>query len=100
VNAADVISAATAASAASPPSGAMSSAGTQATLNPVSAALDAKFNAISTGVQADDQRLRRRVAATVTTTPGARRPNFRSTIRSIEINGRRIQVPSQPQNPQ
>jgi hypothetical protein len=81
-------------SAASPPSGTISSAGARAATNPVTAALDANFNAIETNVQADDQRVRRQVAATGTSS--ARRPSFRSTIRSIEINGRRINVPNAP----
>jgi filamentous hemagglutinin family protein len=93
--AANVASTAANALSGSPPSGATSSAGTSAVLNPVTAALNANLNAISTGVQADDQRVRRGVVVTAATTP-ARRTNFRSTIRSIEINGRRINVPNAP----
>jgi filamentous hemagglutinin family protein len=76
--------------AANPPSGAASTAGTAAATSPSSAALDANFKAIETGAQADDQRARRRIAAA----PGAsRRPGLGATIRSIEINGQRINVP-------
>jgi filamentous hemagglutinin family protein len=94
-SAANVATTAANAAAANPPSGATSSAGTSAALNPVTAALNANLDAISTGVQADDQRVRRGVVVTAATTP-ARRTNFRSTIRSIEINGRRINVPNAP----
>jgi hypothetical protein len=70
-------------------------------VNPSAAALDANFSAIQTGIRNDDQRIRRGVVATTATTTAVRHPNFRSTIRSIEIKGRRIQVPDNgaPANP-
>jgi hypothetical protein len=74
---------------------AASAAGKAGSLDSVTAALDANFKSIETSVQADDRRIRRGVVTTAATTTagGARRPSFRSTIRSIEINGRRINVP-------
>lgn len=57
---------------------------------------DGDFGGAYPGISAPDPRARRDV---ITTASFAPRPTFRSTIRSIEINGRLVNVPQNAPGP-
>jgi filamentous hemagglutinin family protein len=83
-----------------PPSNSMSAAGTAAASVPSAVAINSNLRAIETSVQADDQRIRRRVIAAAQAAP--RRINTNggdATIRNLEINGKRIRVPENSNAP-
>jgi filamentous hemagglutinin family protein len=88
------------AATSSPPSSSMSAAGTAAATVPSGAAINGNLRTIETSVQADDQRIRRRVIAAAAAAPPRRTNNGGDiTIRNIEINGKRMDVPEQaPKN--
>jgi filamentous hemagglutinin family protein len=98
-----VASAAALKMAASPPSSAISAAGTAAATVPSAVTINANLRAIESNVQADDQRLRRRPIL-ATTAPRRSSGGLGATIHSIEINGKRLQPEqrndnSTPRNP-
>ena len=59
---------------------------------PSGTAIKANFKAIESNVEADDQRARRRQIAAATA-PRRSGGGLGATIRSIEINGKRIDAP-------
>jgi filamentous hemagglutinin family protein len=82
-------------SAATPPTSNMSAAGTQATAAVAPAQVEDNFKTIEDNINVEEQRERRRAAATKTARQGragGKGAGFGATIRSIEINGQRFEL--------
>ncbi|MDE2331265.1 MAG: hypothetical protein KGK16_10850, partial [Bradyrhizobium sp.] len=94
VSAANVTGANTQTSALTPPTSALSAAGTKAVDGLVPPAMDNNFKGIESNINAEEQQQRRRLATTTAVTHHTvhRGGNLGATIRTIDVNGKRFNL--------